>query len=567
MNTRIVLAAALVLATLAAAAQTQTAPLVETMEVRVVNVDVVVTDKSGRRVTGLTANDFEIFDGKKPQPITNFSEIDAEAAPETVPATVQAEATAPAAAKAPVSRGNAIIFYIDSSSINPTRRHLVFEELRRFAAEIMKPGDRAAVMSWNRRLHTVQGFTESPAEIQAALREAEKESGAFSVQLNRQRLYRLITETLEAELHSEFKSIPVAYQRSIGYAQTYAEEMYSHSRSVAIALRSTLAAFAAPDDKRALVFVGDYLPARAGAEALQFVEDTFAPYIRTEQEGREMGKSQNLRVLSNAQWLDGLVGAANSAGVTLYMISAGSLHQLDVADAAETFQQPTASAETMLTMDTRRVFNDTARETGGLAYTGGDPRLALQQIADDFRSYYSLGFRPTAPIGKAQSIRVRAKNPDYVVRSRRSYAVRSVADDMGDRVVANLYDDSIRGDLRVRVESGLPVAERRNRQKVPVKVTVQGDKVTLLPRDGQLVGEVTVYVCAGDPEAGASKILRHTQRISIPPADETLFRVRHLAFSFDVLVNAGATNLISAGALDNVSGSWGLARGEIWSLK
>lgn len=564
MKTRVAFAVAIILATLTSRAETQTSPLVETMEVRVVNIDVVVTDQAGRRVTGLTADDFEIFDGKKPQPISNFSEIDAEAPP--APAAVQGAAPA-AVAKAPVSRGNAIIFYIDSSSIDPKRRHLVFAELRRFAAEIMKPGDRASVMSWNRRLHTLQPFTGSPAEIQHALSEAEKESGAFSVQVARQRLYRIVTQELEEALFSESGSIPLAHQISLGHAQVYAEEMYAHSRSVAISLRSTLAAFAAPDDKRALVYVGDYLPARSGAEALQFVEDTFAPYVKQERNSPEMTRSQNLRVLSNAQWLDGLTSAANSAGVTLYMISAGSLHQIDVGDVADGHQQPTASAETMLTMDTRKVFSDTARETGGLAFTGGDPRLALQQIADDFRSYYSLGFRPTAPDGKAQSIRVRTKNPGYTVRSRRSYAVRSAADDMGDRVVANLYDDSMQGHLRVRVETGLPVAERRNRQKVPVKVTVQGDKVTLLPRDGQLAGEVTVYVCAGDPEAGSSKVLRHTQTISIPPQDEALFRLRHLAFSFEVLVTAGRTNLISAGALDNVSGSWGLARGEVWALK
>ena len=565
MKTRIAVVAALALFTLAAQAQTQNAPLVETMEVRVVNVDVVVTDKTGRRITGLTANDFEIFDGKKQQPVSNFSEIDAEAPPEPMPAPVQADA--PPAVRAPVSRGNAIIFYIDSSSIDPKRRHAVFEELRRFAGEIMKPGDRAAVMSWNRRLRTVQAFTGSVDEIRSALSEAEKESGAFTVQVNRQQFYRTVTEILEAELHSEFKNIPIAYMRSLEQAKSYTEEMYAHSRSVAIALRSTLAAFAAPDDKRAVVFVGDYLPARAGAEAMQFVEETFEPYLRTEQDGQEMGKALNFRAVSNAQWLDGIVSAANSAGVTMYMISAGSLHQIAVGDPGEIYQMPTSTGENMLEMDTRRVFTDTARETGGLAYTGGDPRTALQQIADDFRSYYSLGFRPTAPVGKAQSIRVRVKNPDYVVRSRRSYAVRSVADDMGDRVVANLYDDSVRGDLRVRVETGLPQAERRNREKVPVKVMVQGDKITLLPQDGMLTGEVTVYVCAGDPEAGSSKVLRHTQRISIPAQDETLFRVRHLSFSFDVLVNAGAKNLISAGALDNVSGSFGLARGEIWSLK
>ena len=47
-------------------------PLVEKIDVSVVNVDVSVTDRHGQPVSGLTRNDFEIFEDGKPQPITNF---------------------------------------------------------------------------------------------------------------------------------------------------------------------------------------------------------------------------------------------------------------------------------------------------------------------------------------------------------------------------------------------------------------------------------------------------------------------------------------------------------------
>ena len=49
--------------------------LSESIEVRVVNVDVVVADRDGKPVTGLTKDDFEIFEDKKPQVITNFYEV------------------------------------------------------------------------------------------------------------------------------------------------------------------------------------------------------------------------------------------------------------------------------------------------------------------------------------------------------------------------------------------------------------------------------------------------------------------------------------------------------------
>ncbi|HET7436211.1 MAG TPA: hypothetical protein VFN10_15990 [Thermoanaerobaculia bacterium] len=45
-----------------------------TIDVSIVNVDVVVTDKRGHRVRNLAADDFEIYENGKRQTITNFAE-------------------------------------------------------------------------------------------------------------------------------------------------------------------------------------------------------------------------------------------------------------------------------------------------------------------------------------------------------------------------------------------------------------------------------------------------------------------------------------------------------------
>src|SRR5947209_8452185 len=55
------------------------APLVEKIEVSVVNVDVTVTDRAGNPVRGLTRGDSEIFEDGVPQTITNFYVVESEA--------------------------------------------------------------------------------------------------------------------------------------------------------------------------------------------------------------------------------------------------------------------------------------------------------------------------------------------------------------------------------------------------------------------------------------------------------------------------------------------------------
>ena len=544
---------------LSATALAQAPPLVETMEVRVVNLDVVVTDRSGRRVTGLTRNDFEVLEGKKPQTITPFSEIDGGAA---LPVSAPPTADAPQATEPPPARGATIVFYIDASSIDAKRRHTVFKELQDFVPRIMKPGDRATVMSWHRRLHTLQPFTRSAGEIQRALADGAKTTSGMSIYDTRRILERRIQDELQMALESPSPpdAIRVRYGIAQEHAQQYSEEMYAHARSLLVSLTSTLSGFAAPEDKKALVFVGDFLPSQAGSEMQQFVEDTFEPQLRM-LGAADVTKTLRLRALGTDAWRDRVVKAANTAGVTLYMISAGSLQQMAVN--ADGLEAPVSRmANDVFAADTRKAFERTAQETGGIAFTGGDARAALRQIEDDFRSYYSLGFRPTGAAGKTQRITVRVKQPGYTVRSRQSYSVRSPVDEMADRVVANLYDDPAPGGLIVRLSNDAPRKAGRELE-VPVRVHVQGMHIVLIPKYGRLEGELTAFVCAGDPEEGASKVLRHTERLSIPAEDEKRFRASYLTFSFHLVADAKGGSTISAGVLDTVSGKFGVARSDV----
>ena len=60
---------ALLLLSFAASGQQTVGPLIERIEVNIVNVDVSVTDRAGHPIGGLTRDDFEVYEDGRPQKI------------------------------------------------------------------------------------------------------------------------------------------------------------------------------------------------------------------------------------------------------------------------------------------------------------------------------------------------------------------------------------------------------------------------------------------------------------------------------------------------------------------
>src|SRR4051812_30152783 len=71
--------ALVVLAATSLAAQQQPSSelpkLVESIDVKVINIDVVVTDRKGNPITGLTKDDFELYENGQPKLISTFYEV------------------------------------------------------------------------------------------------------------------------------------------------------------------------------------------------------------------------------------------------------------------------------------------------------------------------------------------------------------------------------------------------------------------------------------------------------------------------------------------------------------
>src|SRR5213079_2474170 len=137
----------------AAAGAQQT--LVETIEVRVANVDVVVRDHAGNPVADLTKDDFELYDDGVRQTLTNFYEVR------------RSDAAAPeAGSDVPLEvRQRRVVVFIDAASLTPSRKKAMLESVQRFIDKGMRPEDQCMLVSWRMATEVVTPFTNDKAVL------------------------------------------------------------------------------------------------------------------------------------------------------------------------------------------------------------------------------------------------------------------------------------------------------------------------------------------------------------------------------------------------------------------
>ncbi|GAG41528.1 unnamed protein product, partial [marine sediment metagenome] len=104
------------------------------VEVIVTNVDVVVTDKAGKRITGLKPENFEIYEDGLLQKLTNFYEVKGMEVYLSAPDKEKKKLLVPAAPlpKKSPQFGNKIIIYFDNWHLHPLNRNWSIKKLEPF---------------------------------------------------------------------------------------------------------------------------------------------------------------------------------------------------------------------------------------------------------------------------------------------------------------------------------------------------------------------------------------------------------------------------------------------------
>lgn len=351
------------------------------VSVTLVQVDAVVTDRDGRPVTGLTKDDFELFEDGKPRAITHFSFVTGGSGQSSAPGR-----NAPAATRAEDVR-RIIVLLVDDlqmsfASLPPTR-----EALHKFIDRQMEPGDLVAVLATSGNWGPLNQFTTDKRMLHAAI--------------NRVRF-------------SFLGSGQAGGIRSFGLDGDPVEIAQVRGRRFAVGTLGMIR------------YVTEGMRAMPGRKSLVVFSDGFA--IR-----QRPGQRQPPPV--SVDEVRGVTDQVNRSAVVIYSVDARRLAYpgLTAADdvGAMSIEEVRQSLDDRATQihDTQEGLRFLAEQTGGLAhFDNNDINLGLQRMLEDQSRYYLLGFQPAeedaarmAREGKYHRLTIRVKRPGLLVRYRNGF--------------------------------------------------------------------------------------------------------------------------------------------------
>ena len=521
---------------------------VDSVDVNVVNVEVFVTDKDDKPVTGLSRDDFEIFEDGRPVKISNFYAV-ADGVPSTTSDVIEAlpplaeEPRAQQEVALPESQRLYLILYFDNLFLKPFSRRRVMRDLRSFLATSITPEDRIMVITAERTLHVRQPFTTDLALVYEAMDEIETMS-AFAVQdaAERQRVIKLVESSrtfLEAE----------------GFVDFYAREISQFvDRSIG-ALKEMIAPLAGLEGRKALVYVSDGLPMTAGGDLYHLLDLRFGKTGSAGIRAKRYDARSRFREL---------VMSANANRVTFYTLEAAGLRS-HASLSAEYGSSSTGGS--MIDTDLTRDFNHQeplqmmALDTGGLATINtNNISGALARMGEDFRSYYSLGYLSGHfGDGRAHTIDVRVKQKGLKVRHRKSYRDKTHESRLIEAVMAALRFGGGANPVELALDFGALKPSDKGAYLVPITVTVPFSRVTLLPRDGTHNGSLRLVVTVMDEEDAMSQPEVVPMPLTIPNDHVEAVRQQNVVYEAELRMRPGI-HYVAVGLRDEISGEMAIVR-------
>ena len=549
---------------------TRDGELVETISVRVVNIDVVVTDRKGRPVEGLRAEDFRIFETGRPVEVSHFYAHSDGVGDDQV-ATGPSETSDTASAERERSAFT-VALYLDERNLEPNQRARIAQDLGDFLDAQAPDNVDLILFSYADDLEVLAGPTRDVADISAALQSAGQARGGRAIQ-PRTALRQAMAQTRDAYEACENAGANSAvggicepcddmWPDMIGYARTYSAGQQSRTADGASALAEVVQTLAGLEGRKAVLFLGQGYEQRAGESMFSYLADLCAT-------DRPQAQNEVFRTIleyDSTSRLEQLAAFANLHRVSLYMLDAGGVRagQSTNVDFGSTKFRPSTLNDRLFVENLQGTHNFLAEETGGRAI------LNTQRIGPDLENMftelgsatYSLGFVPDhPPTGLLYRLRVELVDPGrgWRVRYRKSYVDKILTERLAERLYSTLILGSEQNPLGAQITAS--PSEDPADKRARIELSIPASELLLVDSGPEAKeGQVRIWLASRDEEGRASELRQQFVDLgtdATQPGADGIYR-----FSVRMQLEPGA-HAVAAGVRDEVTGRESMVRTEV----
>ncbi len=373
-------------------------------------VDTIVTDRSGKAVRDLKAEDFKLYENGQPQEIRVFSfqqtlpETSAKTAKRILPENVYTNIPETNAHSGPPT-----ILLIDALNTPTADRVYLHQQLVKYL-QSNGPEQNFAIYLLGNRLQMLQDFTTDPELLKAAIKKFSLEPSA----VKNEHPEDGIDDALERDLGDIMGGLPPSMIRAL--------RQFEDQKIIAQTdMRVTITL-------DALRRIGRYLAGYPGRKNLIWVSAAFPTAVTSAIDGTLASNySQAMRETANA---------LTDAQVAIYPVDPRGLVNTSTTDITLSGRSPTGGARrgpdaaddvarrNATQENAHDSMKEMAAETGGRAfYNRNDIDNAIASSIEDGSAYYTLGYYPTNKNwdDKFHKIEVKLERKGLQVRSRKGY--------------------------------------------------------------------------------------------------------------------------------------------------
>ncbi|HYG61500.1 MAG TPA: VWA domain-containing protein [Thermoanaerobaculia bacterium] len=425
----------------------------DSIDVNVVNIEVAVTDRKGKWVSGLTREDFEVYEDGEPVEITYFYASEKTGA---VPAPERLQ----------------LAVYFDLESLPAISRPPLSAAVEEFLVSRAGPQEKVLLAAYDGPdTLDVREVPASRPALSAALQEILRPGRRFPASVLEARMTAMSGSAVAlggsgpldlamAQADAEVTSFDVIVARLVRRMK---------QRSALEALEGFVASLGSRPGRKALVFVSSGITFRPGQSVVQAFETKLG----------DQAKAGPLSFLVRDVEL-----AASSDRIAFYALGAPGR----MARPSISARKNTSSGAPVI---------DRSREI-----TDGAPTASLAWIGEDLSSYYSLGYTPaTRQPGKRHRVEVKVKQRGLHVRHIDRYRERTPGEHARNRTAAALQMGGGENPLGMSVQMDPAGPEQKGKVLVPVTVDIPLSQVALLPGEEEARhGRLSILITARDSQ-------------------------------------------------------------------